>query len=167
MGLQALTKKWSKDRPMKKITKTIALLGAGLIMTVGIVQAEEHLGKIKERQEAMKAVGGGIKVVVETAKGLRDFDAAAINAAALTMKTNLKKASSLFPDGTDEDASVKNRARPEIWLDEEGFAAAMKKAIAAADNMAGVTAMADLMPALNQLGGSCQSCHEKFRAPEK
>ncbi len=138
-----------------------------VVMATSFVQADSHLGKIKERQEAMKAVGGGIKVIVETAKGKRDFDAATIKSAALTIKTNLEKATPLFPEGTDEDASVENRAKPEIWLDPEGFEAAMKKAIAAADNMAGVTAMADLLPALGQLGGGCKGCHEKFRAPKK
>ncbi len=141
--------------------------GVAMTFTAGIVQADNHLGKIKERQEAMKAVGGGIKVIVETAKGQRDFDAAVIKSAALTIKTNLEKASKLFPDDTDEDASVKNRARPEIWLDEEGFAAAFKNAIAAADSMAGVTTKAEFMPALGVLGTGCKSCHEKFRSPEK
>jgi len=150
-----------------KITKSIILVGVVTAISTGVVQADNHLGKIKERQEAMKAVGGGIKVIVGTAKGQMPFDAAAIKSAAMTIKTNLEKASLLFPDGTDEDAAVKNRARPEIWLDPEGFAAAMKKAIAAADNMTGVAKMADLGPALGQLGGGCQACHEKFRAPEK
>ena len=141
--------------------------GALVVFMAGVVQADNHLGKIKERQEAMKAVGGGIKVIVETAKGQREFDAAVIKSAALTIKMNLEKARGLFPEDTDEDASVKNRARPEIWLDEEGFAAAFKKAIAAAENMATVTDKAAFMPALGQLGAGCKGCHETFRAPEK
>lgn len=152
---------------MNKFTKTIALVGATLFLTAGIVQADGHLGKIKERQDAMKAVGGGMGVIVKTAKGKMAFDAAAIKSAALTIKTNLEKSASLFPDGTGEDSGVENRAKPEIWLDTEGFAAALKKAIDAADNMSKVTAMADLMPALGQLGGGCKGCHEKFRAPKK
>ncbi len=154
-------------RKITKTTKALILFGAAMIATAGVVQADGHLGKIKERQEAMKAVGGGIKIIVETAKGKRAFDAAVIKSAALTIKTNLEKAGPLFPEGTGEDSGIENRAKPEIWLDEEGFAAALKTAIAAADNMAGVAKMADLMPALGQLGGGCKGCHEKFRAPKK
>lgn len=156
---------------MKQLTKNFALAGAAafvsLGVTVGVVNAAAHMGKIKERQEAMKAVGGGMKVIVGTAKGKLPFDAAAIKAAAMTIKTNLEKASSMFPEGTGEDAGIENRAKPEIWLDSEGFAAAFKKAIAAADNASKVTKQADLMPALGQLGAGCKGCHEKYRAPKK
>ncbi len=155
---------------MKKLTKTtksLMIIGTVLAVTAGVVQADSHLGKIKERQEAMKAVGGGMKVIVGTAKGQMPFDAAAIKSAAMTIKTNLEKTISLFPEGTGEDSGVENRSKPEIWLDPEGFAAAMKKAITAADNMAGVAKMADLGPALGQLGEGCKVCHEKFRAPKK
>ena len=152
---------------ISKFMKTAAIFGAVAFITTGVVQADGHLGKIKERQEAMKAVGGGMKIIVGTAKGEMAFDAAAINKAGMVIKTNLEKSSHLFPEGTGEDAGVENRAKPEIWLDAEGFAAAMKKAIAAAENVAGVQKQADLMPALGQLGGGCKGCHEKFRAPKK
>ena len=144
-----------------------ALFGVAMLVVAGGVQAGSAGDAIKQRQEAMKAVGGGIKVIVGTAKGEMAFDAAKIKAAALTIKTNLEKAGPLFPEGSGEEAGIKTRAKPEIWLDEEGFAAALKKAIAAADNMSGVAKMADLMPALGQLGAGCKGCHEKFRSPKK
>jgi len=152
---------------ISKFMKTVAVFGAVAFITTGVAQADGHLGKIKERQAAMKEVGAGMKVIVGTAKGEMAFDAAAIHKAGMQIKTNLEKASPLFPEGTGEDAGVENRAMPEIWLDTEGFAAAMKKAIAAADNMAGVQKQADLMPALGQLGAGCKGCHEKFRTPKK
>lgn len=152
---------------MNRTIKTIALLGAGVMMTVSLAQAGGHLGAVKERQEAMKSVGGGMKVIVGTMKGKMDFDAAKIKMAALTIKANLHNATKFFPEGSGEDSKEENRAKPEIWLDPEGFAASMKKAIAAADNMAGVTSMADLGPALGQLGAGCKGCHEKYRAPKK
>lgn len=151
----------------EKTTKTIALLVGATFIAIGAAQAAGHLGAIKKRQEAMKAVGGGMKIIVGTAKGKIPFDAANINKAAMTIKANLLKAKTLFPDGTDTDAAIENRAKPEIWLDEEGFAAAFKTAVAGADNMAGVTMKADLLPALGKLGGGCKGCHEKFRAPKK
>lgn len=152
---------------ISRIMKTTAVFGAVAFMATGLVQADEAADAIKKRQEAMKQVGAGIKVVVGTAKGKIAFDAAAINKAAMQIKTNLEIATPLFPEGSGEEAAVENRAKPEIWLDTEGFGAAMKKAIAAADKVAGVKKMADLMPALGQLGGSCKGCHENFRAPKK
>jgi len=152
---------------ISRISKTTMMLGAVVVLATGGAAADGHLGKIKERQEAMKAVGGGMKIIVGTAKGEMAFDAAAINKAAMTIKTNLEKSSSLFPEGTGEESGVENRAKPEIWLDTEGFAAAMKKAIVAAEKVAGVTQKADLMPALGQLGAGCKGCHENFRAPKK
>jgi cytochrome c556 len=156
---------------MKKTTKYLAglgiVLGAAMFAVTGGVNAAGHLNKIKQRQDAMKAVGGGIKVLVGTAKGEMAFDAAAIQKAAMTIKVNLERAQKLFPEGTGEDAGMENRAKPEIWLDEEGFASSFKKGIAAAENMAKVGDKAALMPALGQLGGACKGCHEKFRAPKK
>lgn len=152
---------------MKKSVKFIGALVAGAVVSVSIVVAGGHVKNIGKRQEAMKQVGGGMKVIVGTVKGKMAFDAAAIKNAAMSIKTNLEMAQKMFPEGTGEDAGVKNRAKPEIWLDEEGFAAAFKKAIAAADNATKVTKKADLMPALQQLGAGCKGCHEKYRAPEK
>lgn len=152
---------------MKISVKFVSALAAGAMLAGGIAMADNHVQDIKKRQEAMKQVGGGMKVIVETVKGKRAFDGAAIKAAATTIKTNLGMAAKLFPEGSGEEAGVKTRAKPEIWLDQEGFVAALKKAIAAADNATGVTEQAALMPALQQLGGACKGCHEKFRLPKK
>ncbi len=152
---------------MRKTTKMIVGVVAALAISAGSVMAGGHLNKIGERQEAMKAVGGGIKVLVGMAKGEIDFDAAKVKKAALTIKANLNASKTMFPDGTGPDSGKKTRAMDEIWLDTEGFQSALKTAISAADGMAGVTKKADLMPALGKLGGSCKSCHEKFRAPKK
>ena len=124
-------------------------------------------GVIDERQEAMKAVGGAIKKLAAIAKGQMDFDAGVVKSSAMTIKSSLETASSRFPEGSGEESGIKTRANPEIWLDEEGFAKAMKNAIAAAENMASVTKGEDFMPALGQLGSACKNCHKTFRAPEK
>ena len=152
---------------MRKTTKIMTGIVTALAISAGGVMAASHLNKIGERQKAMKAVGGGIKVLVGIAKGQTAFDPAVVKKAALTIKANLNAAKSMFPEGTDPDAGVKTRAKDEIWLDMEGFQAAMKTAIAAADNMSGVTEQSAFMPALGKLGAGCKGCHEKYRAPKQ
>ena len=150
-----------------KTTKIFTGIVAALAISAGGVMAAGHVAKIGERQEAMKAVGGGIKILVGTAKGQIEFDAAKVKKAAMTIKANLNAAKTMFPEGTGPDSGKETRAKDEIWLDMEGFQAALKTSIAAADGMAAVTKKADLMPALGKLGGSCKGCHEKYRAPKK
>lgn len=155
-----------KNLVRKPVVVAAALLGAVAITSVS-VHGAAHVKKIKERQEAMKAVGGGMKVLVGTAKGKIAFDAAAVKKAALTIKANLEKSAHLFPKNTGPDSGYETRAKAEIWSDPAGFSAALKTAIAAADNMSKVTSAAGVMPTLGKLGAGCKGCHEKYRAPKK
>lgn len=151
----------------KRLTSIAGAFAISTVIVTSGVMAAGHVKNIAVRQAAMKIVGENIGILVGTAKGKIEFDAAKIKAAALAIKANLEKNATLYPEGTGPDSGVKTRAKDEIWLDTEGFAAALKTAIAAADGMAGVTKKADLLPALGKLGGGCKGCHEKFRAPKQ
>ncbi len=152
---------------LKRLASIAGAMALSTLIATGGVMAAGHVKKIAVRQAAMKIVGENMGILVGTAKGKIEFDAAKIKAAALAIKANLEKNATLYPEGTGPDSGIKTRAKDEIWLDMEGFTAALKTAIAGAEGMAAVTKKADLLPALGKLGGGCKGCHEKFRAPKQ
>jgi cytochrome c556 len=118
----------------------------------------------KERHETMEAVGSGMKAMVSIAKKETPFDAAVVEKNAGAMAENLEKASKLFPEGSGGGES---RAKAEIWSDAAGFEKAMKDGIAAAKALQAVKDEAAFGPAMQAVGASCKSCHDKYRLPRK
>ena len=128
--------------------------------TVAVVAADAF----QDRHMAMEAVGDAMKSLAAIAKKEAPFDAAVVKTSATTIAENLEKASSLFPAGSGGGES---RAKPEIWTDAAGFEAGMKDAHAAAVALQSVSDEAAYRPALGALGGSCKSCHDKYRLPKQ
>jgi len=118
----------------------------------------------QDRHMAMEAVGDAMKSLGAMAKKAAPFDAAVVKASATTIADNLKKAQGLFPAGSGGGES---RAKPEIWSDAAGFEKGMKDAQAAAVALQSVSDEAAYGPALGALGGSCKSCHDKYRIPKQ
>lgn len=148
------------------MTKTTGRTLGALVAAASIVTGSAALAgateSIKARQGAMKTVGAEMKALSAIAKKEKPFDAAAVGRSAETIAASLKTAASHFPAGS-EKGDVAAEARPEIWTDAAGFAAAFKTAGDAAAGMAAVKDEAGFMPALKALGGSCKGCHDKFR----
>ena len=141
---------------------------AGVTVGFGVLAGIALAGPIEDRQKLMKeGVLGGMKQLVAIAKGKAEFDAATVKSAATQIKTSLEKAGPLFVKGTGVSSGAKTRAKDEIWTDMAGFDAALKAAIAAAGNMAGVTDKSAFGAAMMKVGAGCKGCHEKFRAPKK
>ena len=135
-----------------------SLLVAGLVL--GASLAVLAADAFHERQMAMEAVGDAMKPLGAIAKKQVPFDAAAVKASATTIAENLEKAAKLFPAGSGGGES---KARPEIWTDAAGFEKAMKDAHAAAVALQSVKDEAAFGPALGALGGTCKSCHDRYR----
>lgn len=73
----------------------------------------------------------------------------------------------MWPEGSDNAAATGTRALPAIWEDNAAFLeryVALQDAAAAMQTAAG-TDLAALQGALGGLGGTCQACHQQFRAP--
>lgn len=124
---------------------------------------------IRDRQQAMKTLGGQLRTINAFAKGESQDQAAAL-AAIDTVLTIAGSMAMKFPAGTDMNSvqDPKTGAKPEIWAEPDKFAAAilvlnteaaaMKTAIAAQDP----TAMQAAAGNLGKTG--CGTCHSQFRA---
>ena len=134
-----------------------AVLGLSASATLG--------GPIEDRQELMKANGQTMKLLGGMAQGENPFDAAVVKEQAEAMAARFESAKALFPPGTEE-GPPETYAKPEIWSDPQGFAAAMDKAAEASRALASVTEQAQLGEAVRAVGDTCKNCHDKFRRPK-
>lgn len=108
--------------------------------------------------QIMKAHFGALQPVV---KGQIAYDQAAVLANVEILDQVSKLPWKAFGAGTEG-----GDARPDIWLDEEGFQAAQKKYL---DSLVPLTAAAkagdldQLKKAFAATGASCKACHDSFR----
>lgn len=135
-------------------------------IAAGLLAAAAFAGPIEDRQKTMEGIGDSMKVFAAIAKKQQPFDAAVVKAEAEKVAAGFEKAKDLFPEGSDK-GEKETYAKAEIWTDRAKFDAGMEKAHEAAVAMAAVTEEAQFMPALQQLGGACKSCHDSFRRPKE
>ena len=136
---------------------------AGMVLTLGAMGLAHGADDvIAQRQALMKANGAAAKTIVQMAQGKQPYDAAAAQAAFEKIAADMKVFPTLFPAGSDQG---KTTASPAIWQDKAGFDAIAAKL--EADATAGAAAAPNGLDAIKAsaaaVGGSCQSCHEKFR----
>jgi cytochrome c556 len=130
--------------------------------------AAANEGAIKARQGQFQMLGLNVAVLGGMAQGRIPYDAAQAQEAAdnlfhLTRNTQL----GMWPEGSDNAAASGTRALPGIWSDNAAFLeryVALQTAAEAMQAAAG-TDLAALQGALGALGGTCQACHQQFRAP--
>lgn len=78
-------------------------------------------GIVKERMDAMMAMGKAVKAVTPMMSGAAPYDAETMRAAARTFQEHSGEAmTSLFPEGS---GGMPSEAKATIWSDWEGFAA--------------------------------------------
>jgi len=146
---------------VRRLVVAAALLACAL-------PAAANEGAIKARQGQFQMLGLNVAVLGGMAQGRVPYDAAQAQEAAdnlfhLTRNTQL----GMWPEGSDNAAAAGTRALPVIWSDNAGFLeryAALQGAAEAMQAAAG-TDLAALQGALGALGGTCQACHQQFRAP--
>ena len=147
-------------RLSKPAVASLVVAGCLIGTSLAVVYADAY----QDRHMLMEGINDAMKPLGAIAKKQAPFDAAVVKANATTIADNLKQAHELFPPGSDGGES---RAKPEIWTDRAGFDKQMKDAQAAAVSLSSVTEEAAFLPALRTLGGSCKSCHDMYRLPEK
>lgn len=143
-------------------------LGAALAAAVAattLVAETSPADAIKARQQAMEGIGGSMKGLGAIAKKQAPFDAAVVKKSAAEIAKGLETARGLFGPGTDK-GDVKTYAKPEAFSEAAAFSASLQASHAAAVALQAVTTEAAFGPALQQLGGTCKSCHEKYRLPK-
>lgn len=141
----------------------LKIMLAGLALTLGAVGIAHGADDvIAQRQALMKDNAGAAKTIFQMVQGKTPYDAAAAQAAFERIAADIKKFPSLFPAGSDQG---KTTASPAIWQDKAAFEALAAKM--ATDAAAGAAAAPNGLDAIkasaDAVGGSCQSCHEKFR----
>lgn len=139
------------------------VLGAGAVFAAG--SADDM---INARQAEMKANMKAVKVLVSVLKGETPYDAATVRGAVKIM-TDARaegEAQDVWNVASQNGATVKSEAKPEVWSDAAGFAEAWTKFDSAVASVSSTTDEASFKAAFPALGGACKGCHETFRAAE-
>jgi cytochrome c556 len=145
--------------------RTLAAASLALAIAAPVLANE---GAIKARQGQFQMLALNLSVLGGMAQGRVPYDAARAQEAAdnlfhLTRNSQL----GMWPEGSDNAAAAGTRALPVIWSNNADFLAnyaALQTAAAAMQAAAG-TDLAALQGALGAVGGTCQTCHQGFRAP--
>lgn len=173
----------------KSVLKAAAFLAvaAGLALGAGsFVQAADigadaakvqladaaQMAAVKERQELMKAIGGNAKKITEFLKDSKGTAAEAEAAAAKIseLAKTIPAAFEVEASLAEMDAVGKNRGKPDIWSNWNGFtekaktledkSAALASAFQSGDSGAIQTAFGDMGK------NGCGGCHDDFRGPK-
>lgn len=136
----------------------------GMVAVLSVAGAAYANDAYKARHDAMEAVGDGMGTLSAMAKKEKPFDAAVVKTTATKMAADLKAAAAQFPAGSGGGTS---RAKAEVWSDAAGFAAMMKDASTALAALQEVKDEAAFGTALRAAGGTCKSCHDKYRLPKQ
>lgn len=122
---------------------------------------------IKLRQENFKTIGKATKEMGAMAKGEATFDLAKVKEqlAIIQAAFQSNKDNKVFAP-ENQTGTVETWAKPEIWTNPEGVAAASSKLGAALKAMAAVTDEASFKTAFQDMGGACKGCHDDFRRPK-
>lgn len=157
---------------MKSFTKTTIALGLCAAVVGTSTIASSHSEKkmnpaVAARHHQMQMVGYSIGILGAVAKGEMEYDAEMVASAArnLNALAQLDRAS-LWVEGTEQGAEEGSRAKAEIWSDPDDFAAKFQALADASAALIDASDAAAVGAGMGALGGSCKSCHEKFRGPK-
>ena len=149
---------------------TRIMIGSTLLLTLALPAARAHeiksedlpAGPIRDRHELMEGIGKNAKIISDAMKSGK-FDGVAD--AAEKIQASSLKITGLFPPGSTHE---KSRAKPEIWTDWAKFEAEAKQLGEKAGALAATAkAGGDIPAGAKAMFGSCKSCHEQFRVPDK
>lgn len=141
-------------------------LGVGAAVAGGGALAASGAAKtVADRQAAYKQLGGAFKAINDQLKTDAP-DMAVITASAQKMAALGAQVPTWFPKGTGPSKAYKTAAKPEIWSDAAGFAAAAASLKTETAKLAEAAKSGDLDAVKAQVrpvGGACKTCHDKYR----
>lgn len=121
---------------------------------------------IKYRQSAMSIQGNHLARIFAMTNGQVPFDAkVAQENIEIIALLNSRVQFAAFIDGSDRGNT---RAKPEVWLEKEKFAAAVAKSQEDVSKLAaaGKTGNLDqIKAAAGAVGASCKACHDAYQRP--
>jgi cytochrome c556 len=144
---------------MKFLTKSLIV---AIALTGGVAIAKEGVQDptVKARMDLMGVIGKNTKVLGDMANGSATFDASAAAAAKAALIAAAAEIPAKFETEADDPVA---EARPDIWMNWDGFVARatqMQTAVDAVD----VATLAGIQAGMGAIGGSCRDCHTDFRA---
>jgi cytochrome c556 len=155
----------------------LAALLAGAA-AAGAALAHEDLGPIPNtpaahaaaaRHQNFKQLGGAFKAILDELKKPSP-DKAVLTTNAAKMNSLAAQEASWFPKGSGTESGVKTEAKPQVWSDPAGFAAAVQRLqgeTAKLQQIAGTGDVAALKTQVQATGAACKNCHDKYRVPDK
>jgi cytochrome c556 len=121
------------------------------------------------RQQNYKQLGRAFKTIGDELK--KDApDKAVIAPNAAKVKTLAAQIPTWFPNGSGAEAGVKTAAKPQIWSDPAGFAAAAERLKVETTKLQQFADAGDLGAIKTQFaatGAACKNCHDKYRVPDQ
>jgi cytochrome c556 len=153
-------------------------LAIGAAVAGGGAFAHEHMGPMPSapgakaaylRHQNFKQQGAAFKAINDELKKA--------NPSKTLIATNATKLQALttqlptwFPKGSGVESGFKTDAKPEVWSDAAGFAAAANRLQVESGKLQEVAGTGDFAAIKTQVkatGGACKGCHDKYRVPEK
>jgi len=146
---------------MLRLVSVVAALAVGATFAYA-----QNLNVIKERKEAMKAVGGAAGAGGKMMKGEAPFELAKVQASLKTYQDNAIKVKGLVPD--DSKTGGDTEALPSIWEKKADFLARLDKMAADAKAASGVIKdEASFKAEWPKVMSNCGGCHKEYRKPPK
>lgn len=148
------------------------LLTASLSLAIfaSLAVAENSVQQIiAARQSNLKDLGGAFKTVRDQLR-LSKPNMMEIKLAAQQISELVGDQGHWFPKGSGPESGVKTDAKPEIWSDPAGFAAAQKTLAAEAPKLLSLATAQDvagLKAQVSVVGQACKGCHDKYRVPRE
>jgi cytochrome c556 len=153
-------------------------LAVGAAIAASGALAHEHMGPMPttpggkaayQRHQNFKQQGAAFKAINDELKK-DNPDKALIATNAAKLKALTTQLPSWFPKGSGPESRFKTDAKPEVWTDAAGFAAAANRLQVEASKLNQIAAGGDigaLKAQVRATGGACKNCHDKYRVPEK
>lgn len=142
-----------------------ALLFLGFGGVVGAATGADPAALVKQREQTMKTMGGGLGDIAKFVKGEGGTVADVRSAAAAIAEASSKDPTVVFPQGTAIGVGDSD-AKPELWKNwskATGYWNALKPAVAQLVQAANGGERTQIAQAMQGLSTACSNCHEDFR----
>ena len=137
-----------------------------LTLLAGTALAHDHAtGVVKERMDAMDAIGKANRSLSAIARGRADFDLTTVKNAAKTIAEQSGQSFvDLFPEGSLDDIS---EAKADIWQDFDRFTAYSMELESSATALSKIATEDQFKEHYNAVSKTCGGCHRAFREKKR
>ena len=148
---------------MKQVLAVMAVAGVCAASSLALAQQKPE-DAIKFRKGAYQVIGYYTGQMGQMVKGQRPFDQKVFVRNSGIVNTMSHVVPDAFPAGSEKGET---RAKPEIWLDQDKFKAALERFQNEAAKMEEVSKAGNEGQIKNQFGAlakACSNCHDNFRS---